>query len=76
MDPKPDKECEKRSDIVLLSEIMANSIDWQGIFRSNSVKFRVNFRAYHSINRGSDNSIYHGLMPTYDTIKVALASLR
>jgi hypothetical protein len=29
MDPKPDKECEKRGDIVLLSEIIANSIDWQ-----------------------------------------------
>ena len=26
MDPKPDKECEKRGDIVLLSEIIANSI--------------------------------------------------
>jgi hypothetical protein len=24
MDPKPDKECEKRGDIVLLSEIIAN----------------------------------------------------
>jgi hypothetical protein len=29
MDPKPDKECEKRGDIVLLSEIIANSIYWQ-----------------------------------------------
>jgi len=29
MDPKPDKEYEKRGDIVLLSEIIANSIYWQ-----------------------------------------------
>jgi len=28
MDPKPDKECDKRGDIVLLSKIMANSINW------------------------------------------------
>jgi hypothetical protein len=29
MDPKLDKECERHGDIVLLSEIIANSIDWQ-----------------------------------------------
>ncbi len=29
MDPKPDKECEKRGDIILLSKIIANLIDWQ-----------------------------------------------
>ena len=29
MNSKPDKECEKRDDIVLLSEIIANSIYWQ-----------------------------------------------
>jgi hypothetical protein len=29
MDPKPDKECEKHSDIVLVSEIIANSMYWQ-----------------------------------------------
>jgi hypothetical protein len=29
MNSKPDKECEKRGDIVLLSEIIANSIYWQ-----------------------------------------------
>ncbi len=32
MDPKPDKECEKHGDIVLLSEIIANSIYWQDKF--------------------------------------------
>jgi hypothetical protein len=31
MNSKPDKECEKRGDIVLLSEIIANSIYWQEI---------------------------------------------
>ena len=31
MNSKPDKECEKRGDIVLLSEIIANFIYWQGI---------------------------------------------
>ena len=31
MEPKPDKECGKRDDIVLLSEIIANFIYWQGI---------------------------------------------
>jgi len=33
MDPKPDKECEKRGDIVLLPEIIANSIYWQAVMR-------------------------------------------
>ena len=28
MDPKPEKESEKHGDIVLLSEIMADSIYW------------------------------------------------
>jgi hypothetical protein len=31
MNSKPDKECEKRGDIVLLSEIIANSIYWQAM---------------------------------------------
>ncbi len=31
MDPKQDKECEKRGDIVFLSEIITNSMYWQGI---------------------------------------------
>ena len=44
MNPKPDKECEIRGDIVLLPEIIANSIDWQGIFTGNSLKFRPYFR--------------------------------
>jgi hypothetical protein len=29
MDPNPDKKCEKHGDIVLLSEIIANSKYWQ-----------------------------------------------
>ena len=29
MEPKTDNECGKRDDIVLLSEIIANSIFWQ-----------------------------------------------
>jgi hypothetical protein len=29
MDLKPDKECEKHGDIVLLSEIITNSMYWQ-----------------------------------------------
>ncbi len=33
MDPKPDKECEKHGDIVLISEIIANSTYWQEIVR-------------------------------------------
>jgi hypothetical protein len=31
MNSRPDKECEKRGDIVLLSEIIANSIYWQAM---------------------------------------------
>jgi hypothetical protein len=31
MDPNPDKECENRGDIVLLSEIIADSIYWQAL---------------------------------------------
>jgi hypothetical protein len=37
MDPNPDKECENRGDIVLLSEIIAYSIYWQ---ESNSLEKR------------------------------------
>jgi hypothetical protein len=29
MSPKPDKECEERGDIILVSEIIKNSIYWQ-----------------------------------------------
>ncbi len=29
MDSKPDKECEKRGDIVFLSEIITNPMYWQ-----------------------------------------------
>ena len=54
MGSKPDKECEKRGDIVLLSEIIVNSIYWQGITGQKSVKSGVNFRAYHSFNRSAD----------------------
>ena len=63
-------------DILNIHEIFVNLCYWQEICSQNSVKFGVDFRAYHSINRGSGNSIYQGLMPTNDTIKVALASLK
>ena len=32
MDPKPDKESEKHGDIVLLFEIIADSIIWQVVW--------------------------------------------
>jgi hypothetical protein len=32
MNFKPDKECEKRDDIALLSEIVTNSMYWQDTF--------------------------------------------
>ena len=50
MDPKPDKECEKRGDIVLLFKIIKNSIYWQAIFIRNSIKYGFNFRAYHRLS--------------------------
>jgi hypothetical protein len=31
MNSKPDKECEIRDEIALLSEILANSICWQSV---------------------------------------------
>ena len=39
MDPKPDKEWEKGGDIGLLSEIIANSIYWQGIKKNDDTDF-------------------------------------
>ena len=48
MNSKPDKECEKRGDIVLLSEIIANSIYWQEIWHQRSIKFRTDLE--HIIN--------------------------
>ena len=33
MNLKPDKECEKRGDIVFLSEIITNSMYWQDIWK-------------------------------------------
>jgi len=38
MNLKPDKECEKRGDIVFLSEIIANSTYWQVNFTRRSHK--------------------------------------
>jgi hypothetical protein len=38
MDPKPDKECEKHGDIVLVSGIIANSMYWQATCIRNSIK--------------------------------------
>jgi hypothetical protein len=34
MNRKPDRECEKRDDIILLYEIIENFIYWQAIFNS------------------------------------------
>jgi hypothetical protein len=45
---KTDKEYYKRDDIILLSEIIANSIYWQEIVRRESVKFGANVE--HIIN--------------------------
>jgi hypothetical protein len=47
MDPKPDKESEKHGDIVLLFEIIADSIYWQ-LCNWKSTKFGASFRAYHN----------------------------
>lgn len=55
MDPNPDKECENRGDIVLLSEIIAYSIYWQGIYSRDSVKFETNLRAYHQFHQSFDH---------------------
>jgi len=43
MNLKPDKECEKRGDIVFLFEIITNSMYWQVICNQNFVKFRADF---------------------------------
>ena len=43
MNSKPDKECEKRSDIILLSEIITNSIYWQMITGQKSVNLGLIF---------------------------------
>jgi len=43
MEPKPDKGCEECGDIVLLSEIMSNSMYRQEIERWDSVEFRPDF---------------------------------
>ena len=39
---KTDKEYEERDDISLLSEIIANSIYWQVIYRGGSFKLVAN----------------------------------
>ena len=43
MNSKPDKECEKRGDIILLSEIIANSIYWQEIWNQHPSQSTVKF---------------------------------
>ena len=50
MDPKPDKECEIRGDIVLLYEIISNFSYCQEIYRGESIKFGANFE--HISNLG------------------------
>ena len=47
MGSKPDKELEKRDDISLLSEIIANSIYWQEKLTLAIRQIRDKFRAYH-----------------------------
>jgi hypothetical protein len=54
MHPKRDSECEKRDDIGLLFEMIANSIYWQQIWSWNCIIFRVNFKAYQSIRRDTE----------------------
>jgi hypothetical protein len=41
MDPKPDKEFEKHGEIVLLYEIIANSIYWQDACTSSLIIKRL-----------------------------------
>jgi hypothetical protein len=48
MNSKPDKECEKRGDILFLSEIITNFMYWQEIYRRESAKFGANLD--HIIN--------------------------
>ena len=47
MNLKPDKECEKHSDIVFLSEIITNTIYWQGDMQLELCQIQGKFRAYH-----------------------------
>lgn len=51
---RTDKECENGVDIVLLSEIINNSREWQKIFNRSSIKFGVNFREYHNFGLSPD----------------------
>jgi hypothetical protein len=48
MNSKPDSKCENSDDIILLSEIITDSIYWQEINRQESVKFGANLE--HIIN--------------------------
>ena len=48
MNSKPYKDCENRGDIILISEIITDSIYWQEISRGESVKFEANLE--HIIN--------------------------
>jgi hypothetical protein len=47
MNSNPDKECEERGDIILLSIIITNSIYWQEMSGFDSVKFGADSVVYH-----------------------------
>ena len=50
MDPKPDKECEKRGDIVFLSKIVMNSMHNKKSNWKRSIEDDTNYRILEAIN--------------------------
>ena len=52
MNSKPDKDCEERGDIILISEIIANSIYWQEICNQNLLNFGFDFDDITTGHRG------------------------
>ena len=51
MSRKTDKKRARHVDIILLSEIITDSMYWQAILNQNLVKFGTKFREYHNIAR-------------------------
>jgi hypothetical protein len=55
MNSKPYKDCENRGDIILISEIITDSIYWQAVCTRNSIKIGGYFTASHKLDRSPDN---------------------
>jgi hypothetical protein len=55
MEPKPDKECEKRGDIFFLSEIITNSIYSQEMSDFEKHQISIRFGTYHRYPLTFDN---------------------